>query len=94
MGGYMQMPDNQIAVPRKEELEGYANNNKRTSSVNNGGKFRRQSNSNVRGSSMGGSRGGASRSAEKNSGNVNRRSFQPEIMSQKQSKIYELVNNP
>ena len=41
MGGFMQIQENQIAVPTRAELEGYANNNKRTSSVNTGGKFKR-----------------------------------------------------
>jgi len=44
MGG----KDNLMNVPGKNRLEGYANNNKRGTSVNVGGKFNRQSENNIK----------------------------------------------
>ena len=48
MFGFMGGKDNLLNVPGKDNLEGYASNNKRGTSVNVGGKFNRKSDNNVR----------------------------------------------
>ena len=48
MFGFMGGKDAMMNVPGKEKLEGYANNNKRGTSVNVGGKFNRKSENNMK----------------------------------------------
>lgn len=48
MFGFMGGKDPILAVPGKDKLEGYANNNKRGTSVNVGGKFNRKSDNNIK----------------------------------------------
>lgn len=88
----MQPQEGRINVPKREELQSYAGNNKRTSSVNTGGKFRRQSNSNIRGAVAGGGVGGRNLDRGAGNSNIGRRSSRPDFTSTKQSKIYDLVH--